>query len=311
MSYLEKKEIGNKKYYYLVETVRFDGKWKKVRVYLGKGNLPGKELKNLIKKNKIKIEEKVKKYLRAKDPLLSILSEKDIQEIKKIRESYKSNLLKMDKISREKYFDWFLTHFTYNTNAIEGSTIKLRDAEMILLEKIVPSNKTVREIREVENHKDAFDFILSYKGDVNKKFVLKLHKVLFHNILGENAGRFRKVQVFVMGAKEIPPNPEEIEGEFSELIKWYKFNKKRYSPIILASYVHCGFEGIHPFVDGNGRVGRLLLNFILMKNGLPPVDIKQERRLKYYDAVRLAISGNFNPFVKLVLRFIRDNVLLK
>lgn len=311
MVYLEKKTIGGKKYYYLAENIRSGKKWKKVRVYLGKGPLSKKELEDLKKEKSKEIEKRVQEYLRTKDPLLKILSEKEIGEIGRIKKSYDSKLLRMDKVSRKKYFDWFLTHFTYNTNAIEGSTIKLEDAEMVLLEGIVPSNKTVREIREVENHKDAFDFIMSYKADVSKNFVLKLHNILFHNILGENAGRFRKVQVFVMGAEEIPPRPENVEIEVSKLMKWYKFNKKRYDPVVVASYMHCGFEGIHPFIDGNGRVGRLLLNFILMKNGLPPIDIKEKRRLEYYEAVRSGVRGDLRVFIKLVLKYLKDNVLIK
>lgn len=310
MVYLEKKIINGKKYFYLVENVRLNGKRKKIRIYLGSGNLNKTELENLKKKKTRIIKNKVQKFFRANDPLFG-LSEDQISEVEKIKKSYKSSLVKMDKISRKKYFDWFLTHFTYNTNAIEGSTIKLRDAEMILLEGIVPSNKTVREIREVENHRDAFDFILSYKGDVNRDLVFKLHKILFHNILGENAGRFRKVQVFVMGADETPPKPEIVGREFSELMKWYKFNKKKYNPVVVTSYLHCAFEGIHPFVDGNGRIGRLLLNFILMKSGLPLIDIKEKRRLEYYKAVRAGIKGDLRSFVKLVLKYLKDNVLIK
>jgi len=310
MSYLEKKMLRGKPYYYLVETTRLGGRRKKIRLYLGKGDLSRKELQKLIKVGGKSIKQRVESHLRKEDPFINIISENEEDEITRIRKLYKSGLIKMDKISRRKYFDWFLTHFTYNTNAIEGSTIKLKDAEMILLEKVVPSNKNIREIREVENHKDAFDFIMSYKGDVSKNFILKLHKILFHNILGDNAGRFRKVQVFVMGAEEVPPRPQNVEEEFSKLMKWYKFNKKRYNAVVVASYMHCGFEGVHPFIDGNGRVGRLLLNFILMKNGLPPIDIKEKRRMEYYGAIRSGVKGNLRYFVELVLKYMKDNILV-
>ncbi len=311
MSYIERKLINGKAYYYLVENIRTDKKWKKIRVYLGKGSLSKYQVEKLKKAKDRKMKKILHDYLKTTDPFMRILSEKEMNEIEGVKKIYKSNLHKLDKIARKKYYDWFLTHFTYNTNAIEGSTIRLRDAEMILLEGRVPSNITIREIREVENHKDAFDFILNYKGDVNKKFILKLHKILFHNILGENSGRFRKVQVFVMGAEEIPPKSEYVESEFSKLMKWHKFNKKKYSPLVVASYMHCGFEGIHPFIDGNGRVGRLLLNFILMKNVLPPIDIKEKRRLEYYKAVRYGIKGDLEFFVKLVLKNMKDNALIK
>ncbi len=310
MAYLEKRIIKGRPYHYLVKNIRIGRKWKKIRVYIGSGGLSKEELLELMEKKSKTLENKVQKYAKSNDPMMNILSNSETEEIEKIRKTYASKLHKMDELSRKNYFDWFLATFTYNTNAIEGSTIKHREAAMILFEGMIPAGRTVREVKEVENHKEAFDIILSYKGDVNKSFILKLHKALFHNILGENAGVFRKVQVFVRGAEEIPPRPEDVERDFSNLIKWYKFGKKKYNPVIVASYMHCGFEGVHPFIDGNGRVGRLLLNFILMKNGLPPIDIKNKRRLEYYEAIRKSLKGDLKPFVEIVMKYLKENVLI-
>lgn len=161
--------------------------------------------------------------------------------------------------------------FTYHTNAIEGSTVNLLETLTILFEGVTPPGKTMREVREVENHRMAFDYAMAYRGDVSKAFVCKLYRIMTSRILGPwESGAFRRVQVFIRGSDIVTPSPEEVEGRFKELMLWYRGNKRKYNPVVVTAHVHTAFEGIHPFVDYNGRVGRLLLNFILMKRGFPP-----------------------------------------
>jgi Fic family protein len=125
-------------------------------------------------------------------------------------------------------------------------------------------------------------------------------------ILGpRESGVFRKIQVFIRGVDVVPPRPEEVEGQFKELMLWYRGNKRRYHPVVVAAYTHTAFEGIHPFVDYNGRVGRLLLNFILLKHGFPPIAIAYRRRAEYYAALRAAVKGNLKPFVRLLYNYLR------
>jgi len=253
------------------------------------------------------LEEKVKNYLKSIDPLLSLLSEKEVKELEDIKKRYEKVYRKMPAEAKEKFYEWFLTSFTYNTSAIEGSTVTLRETSTILFDRITPPGKTLREVREIENHKKAFDFMLAYKRDLNKKFVCKIHKILTTDILPkESCGRFRRVQVFIRGVEFIPPKPEFVEVEFKKLMCWYNKNKIKYHPIILASYFHAAFEGIHPFTDFNGRTGRLLLNFILLKNGFPAVDIKNKDRMKYYESLRKAQKGSLRPFVNLVIKYLKE-----
>ena len=308
MVYHVEKIIKGKKYHYLVKNIRINNKWKKFTVYVGKGKLSKNDIKKLgIKYSKV-LEEKVKNYLKSVDPLLSLLSEKEIKELDGIKQRYEEIYRKMPSEAKKKFYEWFLTKFTYNTSAIEGSTVTLRETSMILFDRITPPGKTLREVREIENHKKAFDFILTYEGNLNKKFVCKVHKILTTDILSkESCGKFRRVQVFIRGVDGfIPPKPESVEIEFKKLMNWYNRNKKKYHSVILASYFHVAFESIHPFIDFNGRTGRLLLNFILLKNGFPPVDIKNKDRMRYYEALRKGQESNLRPFVNLIIECLKE-----
>jgi Fic family protein len=306
MPYVLKKLIKGKKYFYLVKNVRVGGAWKKFTVYMGKGELDEKSLDKLRKKYSKILDRKAAAYLRSVDPLVGLLSEKQIAELEKVRAAYKKAQREMSDAVRRRWYEWFLATFTYNTNAIEGSTVNLSETSMILFEGLTPPGKTMREVREVENHRRAFDYAMTYRGDVSKTFICRLHRLMTSGILGpRESGVFRKVQVFIRGADVVPPRPEEVEGQFKELMLWYRGNKRRYHPVVVAAYMHTAFEGIHPFVDYNGRVGRLLLNFILLKHGFPPIAIAYRRRAEYYAALRAAVKGNLKPFVRLLYNYLR------
>ncbi len=310
MAYIEKKRIGKETYFYLVKNTRVGGKFKKFRIYLGKGKLFGTKLKKLKSKYSRILDSRIKNYLVSIDPLLRLLSESQIKDLEDIRREYKDSYRRLPEEIKEKHYEDFLIRFTYNTNAIEGSTITLNETRLILLDRITPPNRTLREIREVENHKKAFDYILKYKGDITKQFVLKIHRILTDGILPKDrSGKFRKVQVVITGAKIIPPKHQFVEGEFKQLVKWYNRRKKIYHPVILASYFHTVFEGIHPFVDFNGRAGRLLLNFILIKHDYPVIDVKHRDRLKYYEALQRAQGNNLKPFTNLAVKYIKEELV--
>lgn len=296
---------NGEKYHYLSESIRVGkGKWKKVRVYLGKGEMPKDKLDALISKEKKTLKSVVSEAKRAHDPLISLLSEEKTKELEGAKRKYKK-VLSSGKYVREKRYEWFVTKFTYDTNAIEGSSITLQETGLILFDRIVPEGRSIKEIRETENHKDAFDLMLNYKGEINKRFVLNLHKTLMHNILWNYAGRFRDVQVMIRGTDFLPPQPNYVESEFKRMMKWYASNKRRYHPVIITAYFHAMFESIHPFMDGNGRIGRLLLNFILKKNGYPLVNIKNKDRGKYYICLSAYQKhGNLKPLVDLISTYI-------
>ena len=196
---------------------------------------------------------------------------------------------KEPKENYENRYETFCSLFTQDSTGIEGNTLTLTQTSFLLFNGIVPKEKPLREIYEVLNHKKAFDYILEYKGNITKKFMLKLHELVVINTLRQDLilqiGRYRKVQVFIGGS--IPPKPFEVPKKMSKLLRWYTQNKNKIHPLILASHFHTEFEKIHPFVDGNGRVGRLLMNFILHKNKYPMVNIPKKRRFKYYEVLQI------------------------
>lgn len=303
--HIEKQKKKSGVYSYIVKNIRKNGGWEKVRIYLGK-NLSEKGLKSLMKSKRNELSRKVELARRSSDILLTLVSEEQQENIRRIKEAYQQSKKKMGSDQYENYYEHFVTEFTYDTNAIEGSTVTLQETALILFDKIVPEGKSIREINEVQNHKDAFDYMLGHRDDINKIFVLKLHKLLMHNILWRHAGKFRDVQVYVRGANFMPPKPEDVEKEFRKLMLWYRSNKRKYNPVVLAAYFHHVFESTHPFRDGNGRVGRLLINFVLRKNGLPMINIKYKDRMEYYKALETGNKGDLKPLVETVIKYLKE-----
>jgi Fic family protein len=293
MTYTEVKERHGKKYYYRVKSVRKGKKVDKIRKYLGV---------DLNRKTRKKAEQEADKKLNKN--LNELLSKEEKNTLKKIKEKYKNS----PKSTFENRYEAFLAKFTYDSNAIEGNTLSLKETSYLLFKKRTPSGKSLREINEALNHKEAFDYILSNKEDVTKKFICKIQDLVAKNTLREDVtellGKYRTVMVFISGATFIPPDPEEVPQEMANLLRWYGTNKKTLHPLILAAYFHVLFESIHPFIDGNGRTGRLLINFMLHKHGFPMINIPHEKRLQYYDCLEDGRVGDLRPFVAMLYKLL-------
>ena len=301
--HIERQKRKGATYFYMAENIRKKNGWEKIRVYIGK-DLSSSKLRKTADNRKHEFAKKVDEAKRLADPLFSLVSAEQSEKIRKIKILHQKNRSKMPKMQYENYYEHFVTEFTYDTNAIEGSTVTLQETALILFDKVVPKDRTLREINEVQNHKDALDFMLRHKVDINKNFVLKMHKLLMHNILWKYAGTFRDVQVYVRGAEFTPPLPRDVEKEFKRLMLWYRANKRKYHPVVVAAYFHHVFESIHPCRDGNGRIGRLLLNFILRKNALPMVNIKYREKGKYYEALEAGNKGNLKPLTDIIIKYL-------
>lgn len=307
MAYHEEKRIGGKKFHYIVKVVRIGGKIKKLRAYAGKGEKSKKEIDELIIKFSPQLDEKAKKILSEKDSLHGLLTEDEEKLLDKIRSNNQKKLKGMDSLAWKNYYEWFLVQFTYDTNAIEGSTLSLEDTNLILFENIVPKGKSTREINEVQNHKEAFDFMLEYKGNLTRRFILNLHKKLMRNILWKAAGRFRNVDVYIRGVDVLPPPHAKVEQEFKKLMAWYSKSRRKYNSVVVAVYFHSAFESIHPFRDGNGRTGRLILNFMLRKDGSPMIDIKNKDKERYYKSLYDAQKNhNLRPLVEMIIDYLKE-----
>jgi len=303
MSYIETIERGKQNFYYLTQTIRLDKKFKKIRILLGKGKLSKEELKQLAKKQENKLKEKIKETKQINK--IIELNPETKQELNNIKKNYKKIINKLSPIEYQVIEKHHLITFTFNTNAIEGSTITLKEANHILEDGIAPEGKELREIHEIENTKKAYDFMKIYNGKLSIKFIKHIHYNLTFNILKEQAGEFRRIQVFMRGSKHIPTKPSEINKEMQSLMRWIT-NHKNINTVLLAAYVHHFFIAIHPFIDGNGRTGRLLLNSMLMGAGFPPICIHLRERIKYINYLEKARDGDVSDFIDFIIRKIKE-----
>jgi len=200
--------------------------------------------------------------------------------------------------------------WTYNSNAIEGNTLTLNETK-VALEGITIGGKSLREHFEAINHKEAILFVESLveKDEVLSEYTIKsLHALILKNIDDSNAGCYRTINVLISGATHRPPSHFEVPSKMEDFITWYKTKAQTLHPIERACRVHVDFVGIHPFTDGNGRTSRLLMNFELMKNGFPPVVLKVENRLAYYDALDKAHTlKDYEPFIALVASLVEES----
>ncbi|MBI5060789.1 MAG: Fic family protein [Candidatus Aenigmarchaeota archaeon] len=293
MSYHEVKIRGRKRYNYIVHTIRAGNKWKKIRKYIGEGFLP---------------KEKISRELKSFEQTLSkanYLSEGQKELLEIIRSRFFNYLKKGGGVVSEKFNEWFFTELTYNSNAIEGSTAGLRETAMIVNEGIVPKNISLRELYEAKNHKMVLYYLLVYRGDVNEALIKKLHWVLMENI-DEKRGKYREVPVFILGSDVKLPKHEDVPKMMKELIIWYKRNKKIH-PLELAAIFSMKFVSIHPFSDGNGRISRLLMNYILKKNNYPEINIYVKDRNNYLRTVRAANDENYAPIIDFLVKTLKKN----
>ena len=295
MVHTEIKEVNGKKYYYRAKAIRKGKKVFKERVYLGV-NLDKKKLKE--KQNEA-------------DKKLNILEAILTCEEQKFLENIKRDFAKEPIENYENRYETFCSLFTYDSTGIEGSTLTLTETSLLLFESIVPKDKSMREIYEVLNHKKAFDYILEHNGDITKEFICDLHRIVVANTLKpyliQQMGKYRNVQVRI--GVSFPPAPQEVHKQMGSLLRWYGINKKKLHPIVTASYFYNEFERIHPFVDGNGRVGRLLMNFILHKNKFPMINIPQRRTRKHFEFIRISQKGNLKPFVGFLISILKKDKL--
>ena len=303
MAYIETIKKGKKNFYYLTQTVRLGNKFKKVRRFLGKGKLSKDRLKKLAKLAEKPLEEKVAEVKKIRK--IIALDKAAIKKLNQIKEGYKKIISSISKVEYEIIEKQQLIKFTFNTNAIEGSTITLKETAHILEDGISPEGKDLREIYEIENTRKAYNFMRKYKKEINLNFIKKIHYNLTYNILSDDAGRFRRIQVYMRGSKHIPTKASEINKEMRALMQWIKNHKNLY-PIVSAVYVHHFFIAIHPFLDGNGRIGRLLLNYMLMKSGFPPVCIKKEERIRYTNYLELARDGDITKFIYFIINKVEE-----
>jgi Fic family protein len=204
-----------------------------------------------------------------------------------------------------------ILEWTYNSNAIEGNTLTMNETKVVL-EGITVGGKTFREHLEVINHRNAISYveeIVQKKEPFSEWQIKNLHRLVLKGIDDEYAGVYRNQQVFIAGAKHILPAYYLIQEKMDQMMNWFHHDGLHLHPVERGAMLHAIFVGIHPFIDGNGRTSRLLLNLELMKEGYPPVIIKVANRLSYYEALDKAhTTKDYRNFISLVEQEVNDSL---
>ena len=210
----------------------------------------------------------------------------------------------------ERLGEEFLLEFTYNSNAIEGSTLTLQETAMVL-EGITIDKKPLKEHLEAVGHKDAFEHVkelVSENVNLSEKVIKDIHSLVLID-RPQDRGVYRKIPVRILGAKVEPPQPYIVGIKMEELMRNYSNEDNKLHDIEKIARFHLDFEGIHPFIDGNGRTGRLVLNLELMKNGYPPISVKFTDRKNYYDCFHeYTEKANPSKMILMVSEYIEEEL---
>ena len=263
---IKKKIIDEKAYYYIEHSYRKNGQVKKKEKYLG-----------------TKIPKNIEKL--KNDLLLEVYEELWFKKFDIIKEKFIKEKKKIPKYIEKKNLEYFATKFTYATNRIEGSTLTHRETALLLEKGITPANRPIEDIKEAEQHREVFYDMINYGKKITLSTLLHWHKKLFQYTKKDKAGKIRDYDVKISGSKHIPPKPIELDLLLREFFNWYNQSKKKIHPVQLAALAHFKFVSIHAFGDGNGRISRLLMNYVLNREGYPMLIIDYTQRKSYYTAL--------------------------
>lgn len=226
----------------------------------------------------------------------------DIRRIVEKKELYRQGKETIDAITISSYEKDFELTFTHNSTAIEGNTLTLMETKVVLEDGISIGGKELREIYEIVNHKKAYNYVkkcIAEGKQLSENIVKDIHAILMENIIV--GGIYRNQEVRISGAGHTPPTGNDMYIQIKNFFTDLEWKVKELNPIELAAWTHAEFVRIHPFIDGNGRITRLIMNYQLMINGFLPVSIAKENRLEYYNALEeYAVNGNLEQFSELI-----------
>ncbi|MBS3103148.1 Fic family protein [Candidatus Woesearchaeota archaeon] len=306
MVYIYKKVIHGKPYYYLRISRRVKGKIiVKDIAYLGNNALELEEKLKKLPSYNSEIREayrNIKKFIQGEYYLKKArelelkdnpyLNKNFLEEIEAIRLHFNGHFLRQDKKIIDEAYKNFLIDFAFNTASLEGNTITLAEASKLLRENLTPKNRTLREIYDLQNTEKVFFGIISPNREIGHDFIAWIHDKLMENIDNRKGYRQHDIRVFKSNF-EVTPFPY-IKADIEILLKWHKEHEHRLHPLVLAGIFHQKFEKIHPFSDGNGRTGRMIVSYMLMKKNYPPLIIKKSKRASYLDTLALGNEADLN-----------------
>jgi Fic family protein len=232
------------------------------------------------------------------------LSERTINNLKeKLKELNKFRPISPSIL--KKIIEQFEIEMTYNSNAIEGNSLTMKETFWVIQEGLTIKDKPLKDHLEARNHKEALDFLYELidkdaQNTISEYLIRQLHQLVVQDSQKEIAGKYREGEVYISGAKHRPPAGIDVPHHMHNLIKWLHKNEKKLHPIELAAILHHKFVHIHPFWDGNGRVGRLLMNIVVLQATYPLAIILRNDRKRYYRVLALADEENYKPLCEMV-----------
>ena len=234
------------------------------------------------------LDKKIQKRIDEKLALLNSFRPLPVSAVKKLKEQFEIEM-------------------TYNSNAIEGNSLTLKETYLVINEGLTIKGKPLKDHLEAKNHQEALEYLYDIidsnkKNTFSENLIRSLNQIVQQNIDKEWAGRYRNSAVIIGGADHRPPEALEIPKMMNNLIDWVGDNKKKMHPVELASILHHKLVYIHPFFDGNGRTSRLAMNIILMQAGFPLVIVMKNDRKRYYKTLSLADKGDYISFVNFIAR---------
>lgn len=298
--YFKEKIVKGKKYKYAVKSVRLpDGRVVSLE----------KRYKNEPKEKLDKIFYEKEKYENFRYSLKKfgtdhIFTEDVLKRIEEIKLNYKNIIKKISRVSLRDLWDRFTANFTYESNALEGNSLTLKDVAIVMFENASIKGKDLREIYETRNSRKVVELIIKNKFNISHKDIIKMHKLLVKDT--EVQEGYKKVPNIILGKKVKTTPPEKVYEEITRLIEWYNKNKEKLHPLKIAAILHGKFEQIHPFEDGNGRVGRFLINVILIKKKYPPLIIRKSQRIAYLNALEKFDNNHTDSLERFILERFKE-----
>jgi Fic family protein/DNA-binding Xre family transcriptional regulator len=261
-------------------------------------------------------EERVQ-YLMSNQKFKLINLSKEINEELKSIDSLKNKWDKcrpLNRLQLKKMEEYFYTSYTYESNRIEGNTLTLQETHLVINEGITIGGKSMSEHLEAINHKEAIELIKDLvlnKTPLNSYRLKQLHQLILKGVDTRNAGKYRDVPVRISGSSHIPPEPYMIEKMMEDFFMFYETHKSALHPVILAAEMHERLVSIHPFIDGNGRTSRLIMNLILLQNGYTIANLKGNLtdRMSYYNALeKVQVNHESEDFFRLIIRHVHESL---
>ena len=284
MVYFSEKTISGKKYIYLMKSIRLpDGKVVSLQKIVDKKG----DLKKLEEKYRSFFVEKEKEAYTAfatrNYKTAGVFSKEEMAKIETMKVDYQRLIKGFSKEQYKDVFDRFIANFTYESNAIEGSSLTLKDVSIVMFENRSLEGKDLREIWETKNSREVMEKILKGKFKVNENDAIKMHKMLMKNI--DARVGYKQFPNEILGSSVKLTPPEKVKEEMGNLIEMYEKNSEKLHPLQMSALFHGKFERIHPFADGNGRVGRFIVTAMLVNEGYPPLIIRKTQRDAYIKAI--------------------------